>query len=91
VHEYIRSDNGPEFTADLIRTWLGELEVGTLLIEPGIPWKNGYVESFNRRLRDEFLNGEIFYTPNEAKVWIERWRREYNRVRGGLTGHVQGT
>jgi transposase InsO family protein len=79
--EYIRSDNGPEFTADLIRTWLDQLEIGTLFIEPGSPWENGYVESFNGRLRDEFLNGEIFYTLNEAKVLIEQWRREYNGIR----------
>jgi transposase InsO family protein len=79
--EYIRSDNGPEFTAELIRTWLDQLEVETLFIEPGSPWENGYVESFNGRLRDEYLNGEIFYTLKEAKVLIERWRREYNGVR----------
>jgi transposase InsO family protein len=79
--DYIRSDNGPEFTAQLIRNWLERLEVGTLFIEPGSPWENGYVESFNGRLRDEFLNGEIFYTLREAKVLIERWRREYNHIR----------
>jgi putative transposase len=79
--EYIRSDNGPEFTAILIRNWLDLLEVETLFIEPGSPWENGYVESFNGRLRDEYLNGEIFYTLKEAKVLIERWRREYNGVR----------
>jgi transposase InsO family protein len=79
--EYIRSDNGPEFTAKLVRGWLERLEVGTLFIEPGSPWENGYVESFNGKLRDELLNGEIFYTLFEAKVLIERWREHYNRVR----------
>ena len=79
--EYIRSDNGPEFTANLIRTWLNDLEVATLFIEPGSPWENGYNESFNGKLRDEFLNGELFYTLAEARILIERWRREYNEVR----------
>ncbi len=78
---HIRSDNGPEFTAEAVRDWLGRLEVGTLFIEPGSPWENGYVESFNGKLRDELLNGEIFYTLKEAKVLIERWRRHYNRAR----------
>ena len=66
--DYIRSDNGPEFTAKLVREWLERLDVQTLFIEPGSPWENGYVESFNGRFRDEFLNGEIFYTLSEAKV-----------------------
>ena len=78
---YIRSDNGPEFTANLIRTWLERLAVQTLFIEPGSPWENGYVESFNGKFRDEFLNGERFYTLREAQVLIERWRREYNQFR----------
>ncbi len=78
---YIRSDNGPEFTATAVRDWLGRLGVGTLFIEPGSPWENGYVESFNGKLRDELLNGEIFYTLLEAQVLIERWRRQYNRFR----------
>jgi transposase InsO family protein len=78
---YIRSDNGPEFTAELIRSWLGRLDVETLFIEPGSPWENGYNESFNGRFRDEFLNGELFYTLKEAKILIERWRREYNEFR----------
>ena len=55
--------------------------VKTLFIEPGSPWENGYIESFNGKLRDELLNGEIFYTLLEAKVLIERWREHYNRVR----------
>jgi putative transposase len=81
VPEYIRSDNGPEFTANLIREWLDKVEVQTLFIEPGSPWENGYIESFNGKLRDELLNGEIFYTLKEAQVVIETWRREYNEYR----------
>jgi transposase InsO family protein len=79
--EHIRSDNGPEFTAKAVRKWLAELGVTTLFIEPGSPWENGYVESFNGKLRDELLNGEIFDTLLEARVLLERWRREYNRYR----------
>ena len=78
---FIRSDNGPEFTASVVREWLGVLNVGTLFIEPGSPWENGYVESFNGKLRDERLNGEIFYTLKEAQVVIESWRNEYNNFR----------
>jgi len=78
---YIRSDNGPELTAAALRTWLSRLEVGTLFIERGSPWENGYIESFNGKLRDELLNREIFYTLAEARVLIERWRREYNEFR----------
>ncbi len=78
---YIRSDNGPEFTATAVREWLHRLGVGTLFIEPGSPWENGYVESFNGKLRDELLNGEIFYRLLKTKVLIERWRQAYNRVR----------
>jgi transposase InsO family protein len=81
VPDYIRSDNGPEFTAKAVRAWLAELGVKTLFIEPGSPWENGYVESFNGKLRDELLNGEIFYTLREAKVLIERWREHYNTWR----------
>lgn len=81
VPEHIRSDNGPEFTARKIRTWLNELGTGTLFIEPGSPWENGYIESFNGKMRDELLNGEIFDTLLEAQVLIEQWRREYNQVR----------
>jgi transposase InsO family protein len=75
---YIRSDNGAEFTAKAVREWLSRVGVQTLFIEPGSPWENGYIESFNGKLRDELLNGEIFYTLIEAQVLIERWRREYN-------------
>ncbi len=78
---YIRSDNGPEFTAHAVRDWLPKVGVTTLFIEPGSPWENGYVESFNARLRDELLNGELFYTLREAQVVIERWRRHYNTFR----------
>ncbi len=81
VPAHIRSDNGPEFTAQVVRDWLRRVGVKTLFIEPGSPWENGYVESFNGKLRDELLNGEIFYTLREAKVLIERWRCQYNTVR----------
>ena len=79
--EYMRSDNGPEFTAKVVRKWLKRLEVITLFIEPGSPWENGYNESFNGKLRDELLNREIFTSLREAKILVERWRREYNQVR----------
>lgn len=81
IPEYIRSDNGSEFTAETVRDWLGKLGVGTLFIEPGSPWENGYIESFNGKLRDELLNMEIFYTLAEAKILIEQWRVHYNTVR----------
>jgi transposase InsO family protein len=79
--EYIRSDNGSEFTAKVVRRWLSHLNVRTLYIEPGSPWENGYIESFNGKFRDELLNGEIFYTLKEAKTLIEQWRVEYNTFR----------
>ena len=78
---YIRSDNGPEFAALAVREWLGRVNVGPLFIEPGSPWENGYIESFNGKFRDELLNREIFYTLTEAKILVEAWRREYNEVR----------
>lgn len=78
---YVRSDNGPEFTARRVREWLERVDVKTLFIEPGSPWENGYVESFQGKLRDELLNGEIFYTLTEAQVIVERWRRDYNERR----------
>ena len=81
IPEHIRSDNGPEFTAKTMRGWLNRLSVKTLFIEPGSPWENGYIESFNGKLRDELLNREVFYTLTEAKVLIEQWRAEYNQVR----------
>ena len=78
---YLRSDNGSEFTATAVREWLAQVGVKTLFIEPGSPWENGYVESFNGKLRDELLNGETFYTLQEAQVIIEEWKREYNTFR----------
>ena len=81
VPEHVRSDNGPEFTAREVRKWLGRMDVKTLFIEPGSPWENGYIESFNGKLRDELLNREIFTTLTEAKVLIAEWRKEYNQVR----------
>jgi putative transposase len=81
IPEHIRSDNGPEFTARALRRWLASLGVKTLFIEPGSPWENGYIESFNGKMRDELLNRELFTTLEEAKVLIEQWRKEYNQVR----------
>lgn len=81
IPEHIRSDNGPEFTARAIRQWLRDLGVKTLYIEPGSPWENGYIESFNGKLRDELLNVEIFTTLFEARVLIENWRKDYNQIR----------
>jgi putative transposase len=81
IPEHIRSDNGPEFIAEELRKWLGKLGTRTLYIEPGSPWENGYCESFNGKLRDEFLNGEIFYSLKEAQILTERWRVEYNTER----------
>ncbi len=81
IPAYIRSDNGPEFVAAELRKWLARIGTGTLYIEPGSPWENGYCESFNSRLRDEFLNGEIFYSLREAQVLTERWRIYYNTER----------
>lgn len=81
IPEHIRSDNGAEFTAKAVREWLARLGVKTLYIEPGSPWENGYIESFNGKLRDELLNGEIFETLKEAQVLIEAWRRDYNTKR----------
>ena len=81
VPEHIRSDNGPEMTAKIIRDWLPKVGANTLYIEPGSPWENGYCESFNGKLRDEFLNGEIFYSLKEARILIEQWRQHYNTKR----------
>jgi transposase InsO family protein len=78
---HLRSDNGPEFIADQLRQWLSRLSVKTLFIEPGSPWENGCVESFNGKMRDELLDREIFFTLEEAKVLIARWREEYNHIR----------
>jgi transposase InsO family protein len=79
--DHIRSDNGGEFTAKLVRVWLGRIGVRTLFIERGSPWENGYNESFNSKLRDELLDCEIFYSLQEAEVLIERWRHYYNTAR----------
>ena len=78
---HLRSDNGPEFTAKAVREWLEKFGVKNLFIEPGSPWENGYNESFNGKLRDELLNGEIFTSLKEAQILTERWRREYNEFR----------
>ena len=78
---FIRSDNGPEFAAVAVRSWITGVRASTAFIEPGSPWENGYVESFNGKLRDELLNTEVFNTLAEAKVLIEQWRRHYNTVR----------
>ena len=81
IPEHIRSDNGPEMTAKVVRSWLESVGAKTLYIEPGSPWENGYCESFNGKLRDELLNGEIFCSLKEAKVLIEQWRDHYNTIR----------
>ncbi len=81
VARSIRSDNGPEITARVVRNWLPRVGASPLFIEPGSPWENGYVESFNGKLRDEFLDREIFYTLKEAQVLIEQWRKLYNEIR----------
>ena len=81
VPVHLRSDNGPEFIANALREWLNKLSVKPLFIEPGSPWENGYVESFNGKMRDELLNREIFYTLKEAQILIERWRKDYNTIR----------
>ena len=78
---HIRSDNGPEFAAMAVKGWIAGVGASTVLIEPGSPWENGYVESFNGKLRDELLNGEVFNTLMEAQVLIEEWRPHYNWVR----------
>lgn len=81
VPDHIRSDNGPEFAATAVREWIAKVGAKTLLIEPGSPWENGYIESFNGKLRDELLNVEPFNTLQEAKVLLERWRWHYNSIR----------
>jgi transposase InsO family protein len=81
VPENIRSNNGPEFVAEELRKWLAKVGTGPLYIEPGSPWENGYCESFNGKLRDECLNGEIFYSLKEAQIVIEKWRVQYNTKR----------
>jgi transposase InsO family protein len=81
VPEHIRSGDGPEFTSRAVREWLGGVGAGTLYIEPGSPWENGYVGSFNGKLRDELLDREVFCTLLEVQVLTERYRQTYNRIR----------
>jgi len=81
VPEHVRSDNGPEFVARSVQDWIGAVGAKTAYIERGSPWENGFIESFNARLRDELLDGEIFYSLAEAKIVIESWRRHYNTER----------
>jgi putative transposase len=81
VPEHIRSDNGPEFVAKAVRDWIGAVGAKTAYIERGSPWENGFIESFNARLRDELLDGKIFYLLAEARIVIESWRRHYNTER----------
>lgn len=81
IPAHIRSDNGPEMTAKVVREWIAQLGSKTPFIAPGSPWENGFCESFNGKLRDELLNGEIFYSLKEARVMIEKWRRHYNQKR----------
>jgi len=78
VPGHIRSDNGPECVAAAVQEWIGAVGAKTAYIAPGSPWENGFIESFNARLRDELLDGEIFYTLREAQIIIESWRRHYN-------------
>jgi transposase InsO family protein len=89
VHGHIRSDNGPEFIAKALRDWIVALGAKTAYIMPGSPWENGYCESFNSKLRDELLNGEIFYTLNEVRIVIESWRRHYNTLRPHSSLHYK--
>ena len=81
VPDHIRSDNGPKFIAKAVRDWITAVGAKTAYIEPGSPWENGSCESFNSKLRDELLNGEIFYSLTEAKIIVESWRRHYNTKR----------
>jgi len=81
VPAFIRSDNGPEFVAEDVRKWIDAVGAKTAFIEPGSPWENGYCESFNGRMRDELLNGEIFNSLREAQIIIEEWRKHYNTKR----------
>ena len=81
VPERLRSDNGPEFVAKAVQDWIAAVGAKAAYIAPGSPWENGFIESFNARLRDELLNGEIFYSLAEARIVIESWRRHYNAKR----------
>ncbi len=84
VPEHLRSVNGPEFMAQDLRKWLEKTAAKTMYIEPASPWENGYCESFNAKLRDEFLNGKIFYSIQELRMLAERWRVHDNTVRPAL-------
>ena len=79
--EHLRSDNGSEFIAKIVQRWLRDNGIKTIYIEPGSPWENGYCESYNGKLRDECLNGELFCSLKEAQVVIEMWRTHYNTIR----------
>ena len=81
VPEHIRSDQGPEFIATAVKDWIFAVGAKTAYIEKSSPWENGYVESFNGKLRDELLSVEIFNSLREAQILIESWRRHYNAVR----------
>ena len=81
VPAYVRSDNGPEFVAKAVQDWIKAVGAKTAYITPGSPWDNGFIESFNARLRDELLDGEIFYSLKEVRVVVESWRRHYNTKR----------
>lgn len=81
IPAHIRSDNGPEFIAKAVQAWIKAVGASCAYITPGSPWENGFIESFNARLRDELLNGEVFYSLKEAKIVIEAWRRHYNTAR----------
>ena len=81
VPAHLRSDNGPEFVAKAVKGWIAGVGARTAYIEPGSPWENGYVESFNGKLRDELLDCEVFHTLREAQVLIEQWRQHFNTVR----------
>jgi transposase InsO family protein len=89
VPRHIRSDNGPEFIAQAIRRWLGQVGVETLYIEPGSPWENGFAESFHSRLRDEFLAMEVFESLTAARKLTTAWKEDYNHRRPhGSLGYV---
>ena len=91
VPGHIRSDNGPEFIAKAVQEWIAAVGAKTAYIAPGSPWENGYIESFNARLRDELLDGEIFYTLREAQIVIESWRRHYNTRPAARVARLQAT
>jgi IS30 family transposase len=79
--EFIRSDNGPEFVSNAVVKWLENSGVDTLYVAPGSPWENGYIESFNSKLRDELLNRELFLHIDELRYVANRWRMNYNHYR----------